>query len=166
MQIHEKPHEKLTYALHSVNGWYLGTAVHHYRCYTFYNIDTGGKTTPNTIDFFPAFMKITKYSSRDMAIHADADLEKDLQTPMPEPPFQVGDTQLKPIRELDNIFDAEIKIPSRDALTTPPESLMNKSTKLPRLEDQTAPPPMVDPYKESSNIDQKSQVKSRHLHHQ
>ena len=78
----------------------------------------------------------------------------------------MGDAQLKAIRELVNIFDAEIKMPERYSLPTPPDLLMNKSTKRPRLEDQTAPPPMVDPYKESSNIDQKSQVKSRHLHHQ
>ena len=40
-------------------------------------------------------MKIPNYSSRDMTIYAGADLEKALQTPMPESPFQVGDDQLK-----------------------------------------------------------------------
>ena len=34
VQIHEKPHKRLTYAPHSVDGWYLGPAMHHYRCYT------------------------------------------------------------------------------------------------------------------------------------
>ena len=70
-----------------MDGWRLGTAVHHYRCYTFYNIDTGGETTPDTIAFFPAFMKIPNYSTRDMAIHAATDLAKSLQTPRPESPF-------------------------------------------------------------------------------
>ena len=56
------------------------------------------------------------YSTRDMAIHAAADLAKALQKPMPESPFQVEDDQLKAIRELSQIFDAEIKIPNRDAL--------------------------------------------------
>ena len=42
VKINEKPHKRLTYASHSVGGWYLGPAVHHYRCYTCYNIDTGG----------------------------------------------------------------------------------------------------------------------------
>ena len=84
MQIHEKPHKWLTYATHSVDGWYLGPAVHHYICYTFYKIDTGGETKPDTIFFFPAFMKMHNYSTRDMAIHAAADLAKALQTPRPE----------------------------------------------------------------------------------
>ena len=55
-----------------------------------------------------------------MAIRAAADIAKALQTPRPESNFQVGDAQLKSIRGLANIFDAQAKIPNRDALTTPP----------------------------------------------
>ena len=55
--------------------------------------ETGGNT-PDKIDFFPVFMKIPNYSSRDMAIHSAADLAKALQTPRPESHFQVGDSQL------------------------------------------------------------------------
>ena len=98
VQIHGKPHKKITYVPHSVFGWYLGLAFHHYICYTWYNINTGGESIPDTIDFFPEFMKIPNYSSRDMAIHAASYLEKTLQTHRPESPFQVGETQLKEIR--------------------------------------------------------------------
>ena len=90
-----------------------------------------------------------------MAIHAAAHLAKALQTPRPESHFQVGDAQLKAIRELSQIFDAETKIPNRYAFHPPPDSLMKKRTKLPRVEDQTAPPPRVDPDKESENREQK-----------
>ena len=45
-------------------------------------------------------MKIPNYSTRDMAIHAVTDLAKALQKIMTESPFQVGETQLKAIREL------------------------------------------------------------------
>ena len=65
-------------------------------------------------------MKTTDYISRGMAIHASADLAKDLQTPRPESTFQVGDPKLKAIMELDKCFDAGTKIPNRDALPTPP----------------------------------------------
>ena len=57
VKIHKKPHEQLTYAPHSVDGWYFGPEVHHYKCYTCYNIDTGVETTPDKISLFPAFMK-------------------------------------------------------------------------------------------------------------
>ena len=99
-------------------------------------------------------MKMPNYSTRDMAIHAAADLAKSLQTPRPESTFQVGDAQLKSIRELSQIFDAESKISNRDALP-PPDSLMKKRTRLPRVEDQTAPPPRVDTDEESKNREQK-----------
>ena len=95
------------------------------------------------------------YSTRDMAIHAAADIAKALQKPRPESPFQVGDTQLKAIRGLPQIFDAETKIPNREAFITPPDSLMKKRTKLPRVEDQTAPPTRVNPDEKSKNIYQK-----------
>ena len=97
-KIQKDPHKWLTYATHSVDGWHIGSDVHNYRLYTYYNIDTGGDTTPDTIDFFPEFMKTTNYSSMDMAINAAEDLEKALQTPRTESPFQVGDSQINKIR--------------------------------------------------------------------
>ena len=90
-----------------------------------------------------------------MAIHNAADMAKTLQIPRPESPFQVGDSQLKVIRELANIFDAETQIPNRDALPIPPALLMKNSSKLPSVEYQTAPPPVVDPDKESNDREQK-----------
>ena len=79
-------------------------------------------------------------------------MEKALQTPRSESPFKVGYSQLKSIRELDNIFDSETKIANRDALPATPAPLMNKSARLPRVEDHTAPSPKVDPDKESKYI--------------
>ena len=58
MKINEKPYKRLTYAPHSVDGWYLAPEVHPYRCYTCYKIDTEGETTADTTDFFPEFMKM------------------------------------------------------------------------------------------------------------
>ena len=54
-------------------------------------------------------MKMTNCVTRDMPIHAAVDLEKSLQTPSPESPFQVGDAQLKAIRELSQIFMHRLK---------------------------------------------------------
>ena len=70
-------------------------------------------------------MKMPNCSSRDMSIHAAADLANYLQTSRPQSPFQVGGAQIKAIRELSHIFDAETKIPNMDALLTPPR-LANK----------------------------------------
>ena len=100
-------------------------------------------------------MKISSYSSRDVAINAAVDLTKDLQTPRPESPFQVGYYQLKAIKELDNISDEETKTPNRDSLPTPPSPLMNNRSKLPRVEYQTALPQSVDLDEEYKDREQK-----------
>ena len=78
-----------------------------------------------------------------------------MQAPIPESPFQLRDTQLIAKRELANIFDAETKIPNRDALLTPTDLLTKNRDKLPRVEDQIVPPRRVDPYGESNNREQK-----------
>ena len=49
-------------------------------------------------------MKMPNYSSRYVATHAAADLAKALQTPIQESPFQVGESQLKAIKELAKIL--------------------------------------------------------------
>ena len=79
----------------------------------------GGVTTPDTIAFLPEFMKMTNYSSRYMGIHATAYLTTAFRKFSPESYFQVGGSQLKSIRELAKIFDAENIIPNRDSLPTP-----------------------------------------------
>ena len=57
VQVQDKPQKQPNYSTHSVYGWYLGTELHHYICYTCYYIDTGGETAPNAIYFFPSFIK-------------------------------------------------------------------------------------------------------------
>ena len=59
VQIYEKYHKRLTYSPHSVDECYLGPAFHHYICYTCYNIDNGGETTPDAMALLPEFMKMT-----------------------------------------------------------------------------------------------------------
>ena len=99
-------------------------------------------------------MKMPNLISRDMAIHAAADLANALKTTETAYPFQVGDAQFKAIRKLANIFETETKIPNRDALPNPHDSIMKKGTKLPRVEDQTYPPTRGVPDKESNKREQ------------
>ena len=49
-------------------------------------------------------MKMPNFSSIDMEIHDSADLTEALQMPLPESTFQVGESQLKAIRELAKIL--------------------------------------------------------------
>ena len=81
-----------------------------------------------------------------MSIHDAEDLAEALQISRPELPFQVGNSQLKSLRELTKNFDAENQTPKKDALSTLPYLIIDHIYKLPRVEYQTFSPPKVDPY--------------------
>jgi predicted Abi (CAAX) family protease len=55
---HETPSRKRTWAPHGQDGWYIGPALEHYRCYTVYINKTRGERIVETVDFF---RKISNY---------------------------------------------------------------------------------------------------------
>ena len=57
--VFENAAQRGTYGAHGTDGWYLGPAMHHYRCYRCYINATGGERTPDTVEFFR-----TKWRSR------------------------------------------------------------------------------------------------------
>jgi hypothetical protein len=50
---HETPNRRRTWAPHGQDGWYIGPALEHYRCYTVYITKTRGDRIVETVDFFP-----------------------------------------------------------------------------------------------------------------
>jgi hypothetical protein len=57
---HETPNRRRTWAPHGQDGWYIGPALEHYRCYTVYITKTRGERVVETVDFFPT---ISSYRS-------------------------------------------------------------------------------------------------------
>ena len=68
--IHEKSNVRRTWAPHGIEGWYLGPAMEHYRCYRVYASKTGGERVSDTIEFFPQDIPMPGKSSTDRAIVA------------------------------------------------------------------------------------------------
>ena len=52
--VHEKPSVRGTWAPHAVDGWYLGPAPEHYRCYTVYIWETSATRITDTLTWFPS----------------------------------------------------------------------------------------------------------------
>jgi hypothetical protein len=50
---HEIPNRRRTWAPHGQDGWYIGPALEHYRCYMVYITKTRGERIVETVDFFP-----------------------------------------------------------------------------------------------------------------
>jgi hypothetical protein len=50
--VHETPGRRRTWAPHGQDGWYIGPAFEHYRCYTVYITKTRSKRIVETVEFF------------------------------------------------------------------------------------------------------------------
>jgi hypothetical protein len=55
---HETPNRRRAWAPHGQDGWYIGPALEHYRCYMVYITKTRGESVVETVDFF---LKISSY---------------------------------------------------------------------------------------------------------
>eukprot|EP00957_Ditylum_brightwellii_P130879 9984132-Ditylum_brightwellii.AAC.1 len=51
--IHEKPTMQNTWEPHSIDGWYIGPAPHHYWCYQVYVPKAHAERITDTVKFFP-----------------------------------------------------------------------------------------------------------------
>ena len=51
--IHKPPNTRASWAYHGKQGWYVGPALHHYRCYRCFLPKTGREIITNTVKFIP-----------------------------------------------------------------------------------------------------------------
>jgi hypothetical protein len=91
---HETPNRRSIWAPHGLDGWYLGPALEHYRCYTVHITKTRGDRIVETVEFFPEKYTLPFPTPQDHATKAATDLTRALLHPQPAGPFcQVGDAQ-------------------------------------------------------------------------
>ena len=83
---HIKPDQRLTWAPHAVEGWYVGPAFDHYRCYTIWVIPTRQTRTVNQLEWFPQKLAMPVASQLDL-IGAGATL-RDLSYLLKAKPIQ------------------------------------------------------------------------------
>jgi hypothetical protein len=104
---HETPIRRKMAAPHGQDGWYIGPALEHYRCYKVYITKTRSSRIVETVDFFPHQFKIPFPSSSELATQAATELTHVLLNPQPAgPSCQVGDEQAIALRKLATIFKA------------------------------------------------------------
>ena len=151
--VHENAAQRGTYGPHGTDGWYLGPAMDHYRCYRCYVTATGGERTSETVEFFPHKAAIPNLSSREV-IHSSAlDLIEAIKRPHPATPLQVGNQQIRALEQLAEIFketsavSGEIVAPPRVTRIKTIERQATKPATLPRVD---APP---NTYHKQAKID-------------
>ena len=128
---HEKPTQRASWAPHGQDGWYIGPAMEHYRCYKVYINKTRSERTVDTVEFFPTQFTMPRLSSADAAMRAANDLIAALRNPHPSAPFpHLGDQRLDALAQLAKIFrDALPRVPEKDTLPRVPEKDPNQPTK-------------------------------------
>jgi hypothetical protein len=75
---HETPGRRRTWATNGQDGWYIGPALEHNRCYTVYITKTRSNRTVETVEFPPHKLKLPFPSSSELATQAAADLRHTL----------------------------------------------------------------------------------------
>jgi hypothetical protein len=84
----KKPGNRRTGAPHGQHGYYLGPAMHHYRCQNVYISTTASKRIVDTLEFFPHNYQMPQLSSTDRLLMAAKDMTDALQNPHPDAPIR------------------------------------------------------------------------------
>jgi hypothetical protein len=103
--VHEKPSVRKTWAPHAVDRWYIGPAMHHYRCHQVWIHGTTSERIADTLTWFPSKVKMPTTSSHDTVVAAARDLVKALSNPTPASPLApLGTQERAALEQLSNIF--------------------------------------------------------------
>jgi hypothetical protein len=135
---HETPNRRSTWAPHGQDGWYLGPALEHYRCYTVYITKTRGNRIVETVEFYPEKFTLPFPTPQDLATRAAADHTRALLHPQPSGPFcQVGDAQTLALRHLAAIFEGATQ--RKTKINVPPTEKEDNNAP-PRVRTHVSPP--------------------------
>ena len=91
MLIHGKPGKGLMRSPHAVNGWYVGTSIEHYRCYTMWGKDTRSNRVSYMVFFKIKYITNPTVTPEDAAVQAAKELKAELQGNLPT---SLGDSRI------------------------------------------------------------------------
>ena len=121
--IYDSPAQRATWAAHGTDGFYLGPALDHYRCYRVFAHATKEQRISDTLAWFPAAVHMPGSSSIDLIHAALQDLTSSLKSYINCPlaatsgqPLALDTTLSTSLLEASNLF-ASIRLPARSTTT-------------------------------------------------
>ena len=90
--VHDKPHQRGTWAPHGDDAWYIGPAFDHYRCYTVWSWETRREKETDTLSWFPHNVRMPTPSALDRIGTGIHDIANVLKNPTPGSPLSPLDT--------------------------------------------------------------------------
>ena len=102
--LHDKPSQRLSWDPHDTEGWFLGTALEHYRCYCVFVNKTKSERVTHTLELFPPKVTIPYATPTDVAIQVTAEITRLLHHPNAIQVSKVGTNQIYAIKQLASLF--------------------------------------------------------------
>ena len=112
--VHAKPDKRASWAYHGEDGWYVGPAPHHYRCFKVYMPETHKEKISDTVQLIPSRLPIPSATLEDHIAHAADKLVTALQhySTTPPPGIIIGDPTIQGLRQIANILKTMYPMPS------------------------------------------------------
>jgi hypothetical protein len=153
--VHEKSSVRASWAAHAVDGWYLGPAMNHYRCYRVWITETTSERVADTLSWYPTQVSMPRASSTEEASAAARDLIEALANPGPASPLApLSDSHRQALFQLADIFSQATDDCSPTPPTVPIATAPLPAAALPRVptkEKDVAPPRVETPSVEKEN---------------
>eukprot|EP00978_Attheya_sp_CCMP212_P006283 scaffold14236_cov54-Attheya_sp.AAC.5 len=147
--IHEKPDVHASWAAHAVDGWYVGPALLHYRCYDrVWITETTSERVADTLSWYPTQVSMPKASTTEEASAAARDLIEALLHPEPASPLApLVDSQRQALFQLVDIFTQATADCSPSPPTVPTAIAPLPPAVLPRvpIQEKASPTPIAPP---------------------
>ena len=134
--IHETPEQRTSWGPHAVDGYYIGPALEHYRCYRAYIPTTRSERIAETVEFQPHICETPMITDKENAIIAAHNLTKILQKPNVLPKMET--TTMEALQKLAAIFSHQL---ITDTPPTPSNTRCMKEHAPPRVAVTPAPTP-------------------------
>ena len=106
--VYEQPAQCGTWAPHGLNGFYVGPALEHYRCYRCTITNTAGIRIADTVEFLPTKYRLPHPTQSELLLEAATEITNALQNPIPSGPLAPTEPHLQALRDLSEIFTASI----------------------------------------------------------
>ena len=123
--IHDKPNTRASWAPHGIPGFYLGPALHHYRCYNVWAIPTNLPRVTDTVAWFLDPLQLPLPTPHDLLLAAIYDLQRALSYVAKAHPHLLHTFQP---HDLPSITQQLHETAAMYDTTTPPASATNDSS--------------------------------------
>ena len=110
--IHEKPDNRASWATRGTDAWYIGPAMHHYRCVQCYVPATNATRIADTVQYFPETVPFPKMTTETLLRNTAQDLLSILNSSTPAAPcLAIGTSTRDAIQQLATLLHRTVPKP-------------------------------------------------------